>query len=84
MSAARSLSVIVPVRDNAATVSYALAAIRANELSRDDYELIVVDDSSADSSPELAARYADTVVRLTGRRCGPAYARNRGAELAGS
>jgi hypothetical protein len=51
-------------------------------LRHDDYELIVVDDASDDGSPELAARYADTVVRLSGRGCGSGYARNRGAELA--
>jgi len=74
--------VIVPVRDDNATLTRALTAILASELPRDDYELIVVDDASSDASPELASRYADTVVRLTGRSSGPAYARNRGAELA--
>jgi len=78
----RPLSVIVPVRDGNATLARALTAILASELPRDDYELIVVDDASSDWSPELAARYADTVVRLTARRSGAAYARNRGAELA--
>jgi hypothetical protein len=82
MSSPRQLSVIVPVRDASATLARALTAILASELRRDDYELIVVDDGSSDGSPQLAARFADTVVRLSGRRCGAAYARNRGAELA--
>ena len=82
MSSPRPLSVVVPVRDGTATLARALTAILSSELPRDDYELIVVDDASSDGSPELAARYVDTVVRLTGRRSGPAYARNRGAELA--
>jgi len=59
-----------------------LAAIRSTELPRDRYELIVVDDASVDASATVAARYADKVVRLTGRASGPAYARNRGIELA--
>lgn len=82
MTSAIPLSVIVPVCDAADTLDRALSAILASELSREEYELIVVDDSSGDTSPVVAARYADTVVRLSGRQSGPAYARNRGAELA--
>jgi Glycosyl transferase family 2 len=82
MSTPRSLSVIVPARDNSASLPRVLTAILGSELPRDDYELIVVDDASTDGSPEISARYADTVIRLSGRRSGPAYARNRGAELA--
>jgi glycosyltransferase involved in cell wall biosynthesis len=59
-----------------------LDAIRASELPRDSYEIIVVDDASTDGSVAIAARYADTVVKLSGRQSGPAYARNRGVELA--
>src|SRR5687767_9993974 len=82
MNSALSLSVVVIVRDGASTLDRALTAILASELPRDDYELIVVDDASGDASATIGARYADTVVRLTGRPSGPAYTRNRGADLA--
>jgi GT2 family glycosyltransferase len=77
-----SLSVVVAVRNAAATLREVLVAIRASDLRADCYEIIVVDDASSDGSVAIAARYADTVVKLTGRPSGPAYARNRGAELA--
>jgi GT2 family glycosyltransferase len=76
-----SLSVVVAVRNAKATLASTLAAIRQSQLPRDSYELIVVDDASTDGSAAIAARYADTVVRLSGRKAGPAYSRNRGAEL---
>lgn len=82
MKSALRLSIVVPVHNGAATLDRALIAILASEMLRDNYELIVVDDASSDRSATVAARYADTVVRLTGRESGPAYARNRGAELA--
>lgn len=82
MNSALPLSVVVVVRDGVATLDRALTAILASEMPRDDYELIVVDDASSDGSATVAARFADTVVRLTGRQSGPAYARNRGADLA--
>jgi hypothetical protein len=82
MAAPRALSIVVATRNSSATLPRSLTAILASELPRADYELIVVDDASSDASPHVAARFADTVVRLTGRRSGPAYARNRGAELA--
>lgn len=82
MKSALPLSVVVPVHNGAATLNRSLIAILASEMLRDDLELIVVDDASTDGSDTMAARYADTVVRLTGPVSGPAYARNRGAELA--
>ena len=82
MSVILPLSVVVSVRDSGPTLREVLAAIRASDLPRDSYEVIVVDDASTDGSVAIAARYADTVVKLSGRRCGPAYARNRGVELA--
>jgi GT2 family glycosyltransferase len=75
------LSVIVSARNSSATLSEVLAAIRSSDLPRDSYEVIVVDDASTDGSVAIAARYADTVVKLTGRQSGPAYSRNRGVEL---
>jgi GT2 family glycosyltransferase len=82
MSQTLPLSVVVSIHDSAWTLNEALAAIRASELRRDSYEIIVVDDASTDGSVAIAARYADTVVKLKGHRSGPAYARNRGVELA--
>lgn len=77
-----SLSIVVSVRNAKDNLRESLAAIRQSSLPRDTYELIVVDDASTDGSAAIAARYADTVVRLTGRAAGPAYARNRGVEQA--
>ena len=82
MSQTLPLSVVVSIRDSGSTLREVLAAIRASELPRPSYEIIVVDDASTDGSVAIAARYADTVVKLSGRGSGPAYARNRGVELA--
>ena len=82
MSQPLPLSVVVPIRNAGSTLREVLAAIRASEFPGSSYEIIVVDDASTDSSVGIAARYADTVVRLSGRASGPAYARNRGGELA--
>jgi GT2 family glycosyltransferase len=76
------LSVIVPVRDGEHFLTASLAALRASEMPSSQWELIVVDDSSHDRSAELAARYADKVIRLTDGPRGPAFARNRGADVA--
>ncbi|HEX2602825.1 MAG TPA: glycosyltransferase family 2 protein [Gemmatimonadaceae bacterium] len=76
------LSVVVPVHDGAATLAGCLNAILGSDLERDCFEIIVVDDASNDRSAIIAARSADTVIRLAGRHSGSAYARNRGAEIA--
>ena len=77
-----SLSVIVPTHQGQDVLPRSLAALAASTLPRDAWELIVVDDASIDDSALVAAEFADTVVRLPGKARGPAYARNRGSELA--
>jgi hypothetical protein len=76
------VTVIVPVHNGAAVLPQSLGALVASDVPRESWELIVVDDASTDQSAIVAGRYADTVVKLVGRARGPAYARNRGLELA--
>jgi glycosyltransferase involved in cell wall biosynthesis len=75
------LSVIVPVRDGEQFLADSLPALRASDLPSSEWELLVVDDASSDSSADLARRYADDVVRLSAPH-GAAFARNRAAEQA--
>lgn len=58
-----------------------LSAIEGSDLPREQWELVVADDGSTDSSALIAARYADTIIRLPGKPHGPAYARNRAFEV---
>lgn len=74
------LSVIVPAYQGGKVLPLSLSALLRSDLPRQQWELIVVDDGSSDDTALVAARYADTVVRLPGRPSGPAFARNRGFE----
>src|SRR5688572_1711934 len=82
MPSPQHLSVIVPIQKTDGAVKEVLESICSSRMPRDSYELIVVDDQSTEESASLAARYADKVVRLSGTPAGPAYARNRGVEVA--
>ena len=76
-----AVSVVVPVHQGDEVLGRVLQAIRRScSMLRRSCELIVVDDASTDRSAEIAAGYADLVIRLGGRPRGPAYARNRGFE----
>lgn len=75
------LSVVVPVRDGAATLTRCLESIAASDLTRNLWELVVVDDGSSDSTPLLAAQFADRLVQLPDGPHGPGYTRNRGFEM---
>jgi glycosyltransferase involved in cell wall biosynthesis len=78
-----ALSVIVPARNAAQTLPLSLTALLRSDLPRETWELIVVDDGSTDATVEVARRYADLVLELpTPRPLGPAYARNRGSDVA--
>jgi glycosyltransferase involved in cell wall biosynthesis len=76
------LSVVVPVYQGARVLPRCLSALRASEMPSGSWELIVVDDASSDSTALVAAEFADAVVRLPDHPRGPAYARNRGVEVA--
>ncbi|MEO8634258.1 MAG: glycosyltransferase [Gemmatimonadales bacterium] len=76
------LTVIVPVLNGTAVLPRALEALMASDLPREDWELIVVDDGSTDDTVGVASQWADMIVRLPAPAHGPAYARNRGAEVA--
>ena len=74
-----SISVIVPVHNSADFLRKCLEHL--NRSTFRDFECIVVDDGSTDSSAEVA-KQAGAIVRTTDRRRGPAFARNIGAKSA--
>src|SRR4249920_2701105 len=77
-----SISVIIPVYNGAAFLRLCLQAVVATDYRP--YECIVVDDGSTDGSRTIAAEFPMPVriVDISDGPRGPAYARNRGAELA--
>jgi len=60
-----TISVIVPTYNSQDTIEACLKAVRTSEYT--DYELIVVDSASSDSTCSIAERYADTLIRLDER-----------------
>jgi glycosyltransferase involved in cell wall biosynthesis len=81
MSQAPTVSVVVPARDASATIERTVSALAAQQLDGE-FEVIVVDDGSADDTALRAERAGGpvTVLRLDAR--GAAEARNRGAAAA--
>lgn len=73
------ISVIIPVRNDPGQLRACLERLRASTMT--DFETIVVDDASDDSTSQVAAEMGVHLVRLE-RRGGPSKARNRGAEVA--
>jgi glycosyltransferase involved in cell wall biosynthesis len=76
------LSVIVPVHNGERVLADTLPALRSSTLDRRQWELLVVDDASTDTTAAFAATLADRVVPLAGHPRGPGFARNRGVEEA--
>ena len=74
-------SVIIPVYNEAQTLGDCLASLVHQAGNSRDVEIIVVDDGSTDSTPELVRQFPE--VRLIQQeQQGPAAARNRGAREA--
>jgi len=75
-----NLTVIIPVHNGGVEFECCLEALTRSQIRPS--EVIVVDDASTDASAEVAARFGARVVRLSPPPHGPAYARNRAAEIA--
>ena len=75
------LSVIVPIRNAADTLVACLDGLRAQQFPRDQFEIILVDNNSTDSSASIARRYPD-VQLLSEPKPGAYAARNRGVAAA--
>jgi glycosyltransferase involved in cell wall biosynthesis len=73
------ISVVIPFFNASAYLEKCLQALCASDDRG--YELILVDDGSTDSSPEIARRFSGLVLKSAATR-GPACARNRGAQEA--
>ncbi len=74
-----TLSVIVPVYNDGQLLPECLD--RLFQSSFQDFEVIVVDDGSTDTTVEIARSYEVQVIRMPSRS-GPAAARNAGAGMA--
>ena len=76
------ISVIIPAYNRAGVISRAIDSVFAQDFS--DFELIVVDDGSTDSTVEVARGHDDPRLRLVelGRNRGSNAARNAGIKAA--
>lgn len=75
-----TFSVIIPVHNSLAFVSQCIASVLHSE--RLPEEIIVVDDGSTEDLSVLTERYPIRLLRFPGPPHGPAFARNRGTEVA--
>jgi len=74
------VSIIIPTRNRAALVCAAIDSVLGQ--TRRDFELIVVDDGSTDSTQEVLRSYGSRIVCLRIDPSGPSAARNRGIDAA--
>jgi len=75
------VSVVLPTRSRVDLLSRAIASVQAQ--THEHWELLIVDDRSTDSTPELLASLKDPRIRpLQGAGDGAAAARNRGLDHA--
>lgn len=80
MEGAPKYSVVIPAYNAETTIQGCLEALMVQTISREDYEIIVVDDGSNDNTAKIAKKY--DVVFCRQENQGPAAARNLGAEKA--
>ena len=79
------LSIIIPVYNAEGYIGETLSSLLAQNISKDDYEIICVNDGSKDSSPALLDRFAaehPNIVVIHKENGGVTTARNAGLEAA--
>jgi glycosyltransferase involved in cell wall biosynthesis len=69
------VSIIIPVYNSSAYVSDALGSVLAQDY--ENKEIIVVDDGSTDSTPDILKTFQERILVITQVNAGPAAARNR-------
>jgi glycosyltransferase involved in cell wall biosynthesis len=74
------ISIIIPAYNAAETLPACLAALKAQTLAADEYEIIVIDDGSTDQTARIARRAGVRVASQA--NAGAGAARNHGARLA--
>ncbi len=75
------VSVVMPLYNKEGKVRRAISSVTNQEFAN--FELIVVDDGSTDSGPQIVSAYRDPRVQLVAQaNAGVSAARNRGIELA--
>ena len=74
------VSVIIPAYNRAAFLKACIDSVLAQTCR--DFELIVVDDGSTDSTPAVLSGYADRITVITTENRGPSAARNTGIAAA--
>ena len=77
MTATPFLSVVMPARNAAAHIDRALRALRRSRFA--DFEIIVVDDASADGTAEIVRRFRPDLHLVLPEQGGADHARNNGA-----
>ncbi|MBM4264463.1 MAG: glycosyltransferase [Deltaproteobacteria bacterium] len=81
-----SFAIVVPTHERPEELSACLEALSHLDYPHDRFEVVVVDDGSAELLDELVARYASQISLklLRQKNAGPASARNLGAASAGA
>lgn len=74
------ISIVIPAYNAEKTLGTCLDSLEKQSIAREEYEIIVVDDGSDDSTSRTASAYNALVIRQAHR--GPGAARNNGARVA--
>lgn len=77
-------SIIIPTYNGSKFLERAINSVLGQDFNN--FEIIIVDDGSTDSTPEIIARqtkqFPETIISLSQQNSGPGAARNRGAHAA--